>query len=980
MSSLSVPNLRYAFRTTLGLGLAMLPSLFLYAWMPASCLSAIVYLVIACMANKQQLQLGSVLHVTLASMYSIVLALVLGASSLLFTAVVAQLVSALDRAPHVQFESTIALVLLITSSVPIVIMRLHPELKAGGPIGLIVLGQFVLYPFTDSWSSLAKLFLSHETSEQCISIAAELFDNGTSTGGGVGGGSVAGFECTTSLQYSAMAWFVAVELLNALTYTATGAACALIIGFFVMPELATQQARMALADGLRDIADGLDRCTAELQRRVAGAAVSSSLHSESTPLLLIPPPESTIESRSGVVTPLLSFTAYEETVLFSDHVESSVELERVLASAEHLRRVVSRLSGAFGANADDGGFQSLAVYKWWGSSSALWTDLYHRLAGLVRRAAGDLRDRQSFASPGAAMTVADEIETIQVMRRQIRAQLLAAHRRNWSKLRSVADLTPMPELRTLMFVSIYSERMLDVAWQVLDDVRSVQEKRQAYSDTTTARPLWLKRCLSVVHTFTIEPFRFWIMYIRSWPAWLRQLKALRASTNFVYCFKHMVVLAASVAPFMLAAMFRSSSELVAQWLDRLDGYWIFVSAVIVFNRTLDSTFYKLVLRTASTIVAGVSGGWLMYYCYAASSPWIILVWTLAWGMVCLYYAQGVYSYLFLLSLVTQVMLVPCQFQHDLATCAPQVELAAWRLVSVLVGGTIATLVSGLLLPSVAVYELQRDLAEALERLGDLTADIVTAYCLVEQQETASATQRRSPLVSSTTASDSDLESQLAHDSFVSASAGFRQMLDQHEHMLMLPTTPNRASITTPTRRQSVREKTTDIASEPEHLRMASLVEEQLEGIDKLLKSCQTTMSVDTAGWSMGPFSVPAHYRQLLTDLQLLVSDLRLAHVLSQRDPVLTGQYHGTTYGFFIVPLRTHFDSIAHAVQELAQLIASRLKDPHHDSSETLRQTTDKLARLRQQFTQIQQQARGTLQHDYHATKYSRSHNLLRSRF
>jgi len=156
------------------------------------------------------------------------------------------------------------------------------------------------------------------------------------------------------------------------------------------------------------------------------------------------------------------------------------------------------------------------------------------------------------------------------------------------------------------------------------------------------------------------------------------------------------------------------------------GFWVYITTIIVFNRTLDSTLYRIWLRIVGTIIAGGISVSIMLSPYVQTNPYILCVFLEVWTGIAVFLGHGHrLKQALLLFLLTMYLIIACQY--GAAVISWQFGVA--RTITVFAGSMLALLVNALVFPQIGSLELRSRLSHVVAKAGVLFSSLMEVCVL-----------------------------------------------------------------------------------------------------------------------------------------------------------------------------------------------------------------------------------------------------------
>eukprot|EP00698_Gefionella_okellyi_P010509 TRINITY_DN2725_c0_g1_i3.p1 TRINITY_DN2725_c0_g1~~TRINITY_DN2725_c0_g1_i3.p1 ORF type:complete len:1017 (+),score=204.20 TRINITY_DN2725_c0_g1_i3:165-3053(+) len=674
----------------------------------------------------------------------------------------------------------------------------------------------------------------------------------------------------TGALYTAADTAVDAKSLIATSLASVGVAVAvkLLASVLVFPSLATESIRFQLASAIR-------RSSVQLSRHAAAICGAVTLDSFEDAKQFA---YETIAPMYVKIAKFLQWANYEQPFIRGQSFEHITELSAVLKASEALTLRVACLASALERGAR---VQERSLLGWWDHIMPFWQQIYANSVDSLLSIADMIVD-PSLPCP----QMPPHLDTAALS--QYRQQLDINAKRMWKTVADPKEITPLDDMQTLFFVATYTWRVVDGVTQLHQAAKALHEARQI---PPTAK--WrLLAVLALLGEACVVPFKQLATMMVYFAKELRRPRDLLSDKTFLFLVKQNF----TCSVFLFLVFLGATREFSREW----QGGWAYVTTIIVFNRTVDATLFKAVLRVVGTLFGAGLAFLIMLHPIPATNPVVLIAWLCVWTAFAVYMAQGKYTYVYLLFLFTQLLTVGCQYSPTCA-CATW-NFAVTRFATVAVGCTLSVIVNGLFFPAVAVFELRNRFATSIERAASLYVSVTRRYIAAERTEYILATKGE-------VSEDSELEDPAAVDKHF----GYLERHEPTKHLLAIDSSQERRS------RDSMDRMARD----------AKLLRGMLDRVRGVLAKSQVTLDTETAGWGTGPFRIRASFPETFRHMLMLVQNLALMSVVINREPSVTGRYHGSAWEMIVDPLQGDFQSVNAAIVALAADVASRIRLSRH---------------------------------------------------
>eukprot|EP01094_Clydonella_sp_ATCC50884_P027979 TRINITY_DN8271_c0_g1_i1.p1 TRINITY_DN8271_c0_g1~~TRINITY_DN8271_c0_g1_i1.p1 ORF type:complete len:1153 (+),score=287.54 TRINITY_DN8271_c0_g1_i1:274-3732(+) len=323
---------------------------------------------------------------------------------------------------------------------------------------------------------------------------------------------------------------------------------------------------------------------------------------------------------------------------------------------------------------------------------------------------------------------------------------------------------------------------------------------------------------------------------------------LRVSAHGKYTLKHTLAVALSVAPVVFLAPLALDA---AEW----QLFWFYLTVVVVYKRILDVTFFRSLLRLLATALGVVVGFLLMEWCAVATNAPLLFSYMTVCAYVTVLCSNHKYEYAFHMFLLTQIIMVSCQF--DTRQCAATLMYGVARLASVVVGGATAVAVCMLVLPDIARDAYRGALSDALGAYARTCVRLLDLYVALEQKN----------------GDDAQKES------------GCRGTGDVVVDVSACEGSPSSV-------------QSGDLVSfrRSELAPLEERVDAAIEAMSDAVGAMQSTVRSSRVQWRATPLRLPHWASECVTRCEDMLASVRLCRTLLKSDTLMGGDGHNTAYG------------------------------------------------------------------------------------
>eukprot|EP00002_Diphylleia_rotans_P007690 TRINITY_DN17334_c0_g1_i1.p1 TRINITY_DN17334_c0_g1~~TRINITY_DN17334_c0_g1_i1.p1 ORF type:complete len:962 (-),score=167.53 TRINITY_DN17334_c0_g1_i1:81-2966(-) len=438
---------------------------------------------------------------------------------------------------------------------------------------------------------------------------------------------------------------------------------------------------------------------------------------------------------------LLGNLAYEPRSSSLDEWRPIIEKSKVLL--DHVFVLLMSLDGFSARQCSDE-----TMEHWWGSMRNTWETNFglcaaniHVVSELVSTLHRNTMDED--AHDRLLLHLKQLCDSIQELVGSVRKGFLESFQNNIRKHNYLDDPTPPFELRILYFTTFYYGRtraaILDLAKEILNyhqrqrnqvpslcdrlfgtRYQQLVEMNEVRVDRTPSARV-SKRKKKPVYTIDLikEPFVAWKRVFSLFPKDYAEFKRVMRQEKVRYMIKHTIALGIILIPMYILP--KEAQEHMQAWF----GSWSYVTVILVFQRAVESTFFKGLLRVAATILGAVIGGLYLLSESAASEPLLICTFLAPWIFLGLYFCQGRFHYGAFIFVITITLVIGCQYNADGST--PDWRYPASRCTSIIGGCMVAWFVSQSFWPFWGADAVRNKMAKAMILIGELYTVILSNY-------------------------------------------------------------------------------------------------------------------------------------------------------------------------------------------------------------------------------------------------------------